>query len=322
MNTEELEAAVRAAWDREAIAIYADHLQAIGDPRGELVAIDLRIDEGNVDAAITARREQLIAEWFGADLPPGIVHYGFVDVRATGMRSDSQLAVALRGPGAKYVRSVELAGPHPELVPALEQLVAEPRPWLTKLVVHQWQDQREPTLTHGLVDVLPALTSLEISGRNVLDAPAHPNVQRLRVTGFDAHSALLDSTTIWSALTTLDLAFHCQYTPAPAALTNEQLATLLPARCVPALRELDLSRNGRGVIEPHSHGGAVQLGPFLARYARHPWLSVLHLPRLEPDARLQRSLDDLPALRELVVYDTPPNLMPKHRSARMRALAR
>src|SRR5450755_4371951 len=152
MNTEELEAAVRVAWDREAIAIYADHLQAIGDPRGELVAIDLRIDEGKVDAAITARREQLIAEWFGAELPPGIVHYGFVDVRATGMRSDSQLAVALRGPGAKYVRSVELAGPHPELVPALEQLVAEPRPWLTRLVVHQWQDQREPTLTHDLAD--------------------------------------------------------------------------------------------------------------------------------------------------------------------------
>lgn len=83
MNTEELEAAVRVAWDREAIAVYADHLQAIGDLRGELVAIDLRIDEGNVDAAITARREQLIAEWFGAELPPGIVHYGFVDVRAT-----------------------------------------------------------------------------------------------------------------------------------------------------------------------------------------------------------------------------------------------
>ena len=316
MNTEELEAAVRAAWDREAIAIYADHLQAIGDPRGELVAIDLRIDEGNVDAAITARREQLIAEWFGAELPPGIVHYGFVDVHATGMRSDSQLAVALRGPGAKYVRSVELAGPNPELVPALAELVAEPRPWLTKLVVHQWQDQPRATLTRDLATVMPALTSLELSGRNVIEAPAVPTVQRMRITGMSAHSALLDASTIWSALTSLDVAFHCQYAPTEP-ITNKRLQTLLPARCVPALRELDLSRNDRGMTEPHSLGGEVKLDDFLTRYAGHSSLAHVHLPRVYSADHFKASLEALPALRDLTVYDTARTLIPRLRSVKV-----
>ena len=321
MNTEELEAAVRAAWDREAIAIYADHLQAIGDPRGELVAIDLRIDEGVVDAAITARREQLIAEWFGAELPPGVVHYGFVDVRATGMRSDSQLAVALRGPGAKYVRSVELAGPDPELAPALAELVAEPRPWLTRLVVHQWQDQ-----TAG--DAQARSRDRDAGARRRSSSvvatcskhAAHPNVERLRVTGFGAFRAAR-ATTIWSSLTSLDVAFHCQYAPTEP-ITNKRLQTLLPARCVPALRELDLSRNDRGMTEPHSLGGEVRLDDFLARYAGHTALAHVHLPRLYSADLFTTSLEALPALRELTVYDTAQKWIPRPRSVKVHTLER
>jgi hypothetical protein len=152
----ELELAVRASWDREAIAIYADHLQAIGDPRGELVAIDLRIDEAGADAAVIARRNELIAAWFGADLPPGTVRYGFVDVDATGSTGQLQLTAALRGPGAAYVRSVALAGESPQVAAALALLAERPHPWLTSLTVKQWQegfattcddrgDSRDPT---------------------------------------------------------------------------------------------------------------------------------------------------------------------------------
>ena len=41
---DQLEASLRARWDRETLAVYADHLEAIGEPRGELISIDLRID--------------------------------------------------------------------------------------------------------------------------------------------------------------------------------------------------------------------------------------------------------------------------------------
>jgi len=318
MNLDELEAAVRVAWDREAIAVYADHLQTIGDPRGELVAIDLRIDEGEAGAEITARREQLIAEWFGADLPPGIVRYGFVDVRASGMRPDSQLTIALRGPGAKYIRSVELAGPHEELLPAVRMLVKEPCPWLTKLVIHQWQDVATPTLAKDLAVAMPALDALELSGRNILTMGAHPNVQRLRITGFDAHSALLDPSAIWPRVTALDFAFQCQYVTAARAPSRYELDRLL--RGLPALRELDLSRNDRGAIEPHSLGGTVVLGDFIPRFDS---LEVLRLPkRQRDDARLQNSLDALTSLRELDIYDTPTHDMPTHARAKARALKR
>jgi hypothetical protein len=318
MNLDELEAAVRVAWDREAIAIYADHLQTIGDPRGELVAIDLRIDEGEADAAVTTRREQLIAEWFGADLPPGIVRYGFVDVRASGMRPDSQLTIALRGPGAKYIRSVELAGPRDELLPAIHMLVKEPRPWLTKLVIHQWQDDDTPTLSKDFAVALPALDSLELSGRNILAFGAHPNVQRLRITGYDAHFALLDPSAIWPRVTALDFAFQCQYATAARAPSRYELDRLV--RGFPALRELDLSRNDRGSIEPHSLGGAIVLGDFLPRFAS---VEVLRLPkRQRDDARLQNSLDALTSLRELEIYDTPTHEMPTHDRATIRALKR
>ena len=38
-----LEDVLRADFSRENLAIYADALQEEGDPRGELIAIDLRI---------------------------------------------------------------------------------------------------------------------------------------------------------------------------------------------------------------------------------------------------------------------------------------
>jgi len=40
---DDLESALRAAWSAADLAVYADHLQAIGDPRGEIIALDLAL---------------------------------------------------------------------------------------------------------------------------------------------------------------------------------------------------------------------------------------------------------------------------------------
>ena len=62
----ELERELAITWSRDHLAVYADHLQALGDPRGELIAIDL----AGRPAASEGRRAQLVATWL-ADLPAG-----------------------------------------------------------------------------------------------------------------------------------------------------------------------------------------------------------------------------------------------------------
>jgi hypothetical protein len=320
----ELEAAVRATWDRDAIAIYADHLQAIGDPRGELVAIDLRIDQGEADPAVFARRAELIEEWFGAALPPGIVRYGFVDADASGMGPDSQLALALRGPGARFIRSVTLAGPHDEIGPALRELADAPRPWLTSLTLRHWQETASPlldvTATTQLFANLPALTSLVLEGRRILAAVAHPTVDRLRVTGFDAIDLTGDE--VWPRLRELDFTFHCQYAAQHADPPTATISRLLAPETLPMLAVLDLSRNEPGHVEPRALGGEIVVSAFFSRFAPHPTLASVRLPSLRHEAAIaavERALAQLPALRDVAVW-APAKRLPSHPTATIREI--
>jgi hypothetical protein len=75
----ELEQALRTAWSAETLAVYGDHLQRLGDPRGELVALDLApVPE---DDAWRARRHELVVAWLGeesAERWEHLVQHGFV----------------------------------------------------------------------------------------------------------------------------------------------------------------------------------------------------------------------------------------------------
>lgn len=315
----DLEAAVRATWDREAIEIYADHLQAIGDPRGELIAIDLRIDDRGPTAELRARRAELSEQLFGAALPPGLVKFGFIDADATGMAPASQLATVLRGPGAMFVRSVALAGTTAQNRIALEQLAAEERPWLTKLVIRQWQETTALTLgneeTKKLFARLPALTTLELEGRRILGNVAHPNVRAITITGFDALAALSDPTRIWPRVAKIDFAFHCQFASQFADPPIELISRLF-AGGLPALEELELSRNEPGHVEPRSLGGELVIPAFALRFSHHPRLAVLALPSLRSEpavATIERLLASLDALREVIVWG-PSQRMPASRA--------
>ncbi len=65
---ERLETALLARWGREEMTVYADYLQSIGDPRGEVIAIDLvNLDTVN-EAAWRDRRHDVLAAWLGDDL--------------------------------------------------------------------------------------------------------------------------------------------------------------------------------------------------------------------------------------------------------------
>ncbi len=321
-----LEAAVLAAWDREAIAVYADHLQAIGDPRGELVAIDLRIDD-SATAELLARRAELIAQWFGDDVPPGIVRYGFVDADATGTGPGSQLARVLRGPGAAFVRSVALAGTTEDNRAALEQLASEPRPWLTTLVIRQWDEQDAFTLgneeTKKLFGRLPELRTLELEGRRILGNAAHPSVRRLTITGYDALASLADPAKRWPRVEAIDFAFHCQYARQHTDPPISFISRLIAPACVPALAALDLSRDEPGHLAPRHLGGEVVISAFAARFSGHDRLAQLHLPSLRTEpavASVERTLSTLPALREVAIWG-PNQRLPAHPTARIHEVA-
>ena len=325
-GVQDLEAAVRASWDRESLAVYGDHLMSIGDPRGELVAMDLRIDQEGAAPAVVARREELIAAWFGSRLPPGTVRYGFVDLDATGADAAEQAAVALQGPGGAYVRSAAIAGPPDLVARALALLASAPRPWLTRLVVRQWRESGAPTIAAGacaqLVATTPHLASLEVNGRRVFGELVHPGVRALRVSGFDALASLTGEGTAL-AVTALDFAFHCHYAQQHAAPSASVLGGLLPARRLPALVELDLSRNEPGRLEPHTLGGDLNVCAFVDNLALRARLETLRLPPPISSTDvvvLQHALLDMPALRELIVVGPAKEL--RHPTAAIRFVDR
>ena len=322
----DLEAAVRASWDRESLSVYGDHLMAIGDPRGELVAMDLRIDQEGASPEVIARRNELIAAWFGSRLPPGIVRHGFVDVDATSAEPDSQLAIALGGPGAAYVRSVAIVGPPQLLARSMAMLTEAPRPWLVRLVVRQWDESKAPTIDEAtcqrLVAVAPHLAALEVDGRRVFHELVHPRLRALRVSGYDAVASLVGDGAALAA-TRLDFAFHCHFAREHAAPSAPVLRSLLAAGRLPDLVELDLSRNEPGRLEPHTLGGDLDVFSFVDNLALRRRLERLRLPPLISAAdlvKLQHALEDMPALRELTVIGAARSLV--HATAAIRFVDR
>lgn len=145
----ELEAQLRARWDdEERWAVYADALLASGDPRGELISLELRLARQPDDPELRAASMVLQAELAQGWTPPYAVNAsrvswsrGFV----TGLRSIelsdidevSCLARVLDSSRLRMLRRLELRVhevPEPELLPALVEL--EPGPIRALQVAH------------------------------------------------------------------------------------------------------------------------------------------------------------------------------------------
>ncbi|MCX5747622.1 MAG: hypothetical protein NT062_34585 [Proteobacteria bacterium] len=296
---DELEAALRARWDRETLAVYADHLESIGEPRGELISIDLRIDETGATPALIAHRRALIDQWFG--FQPAGVRHGFVDLDASSADPVIQLEL-LDGPAAPFVRSTIIVGAPATIVAALAKLSETERPWLTRLVIRQWSEGEAPTmpdvLVARLVRATPHLAHLEIDGRRVIGAFAHPAVRHARLSGCDAVTALPPG------LTSLDFAFHAHLASKHEKKIVARVRDRLLTGPLPHLTSLDLSRNEPGYLDPDSLGGEEDVYGILASLALRAQLEVLRLPRLfapRQEGLLRAALPGMPNLRELVV---------------------
>jgi hypothetical protein len=302
---DELEASLRTRWDRDTLAVYADHLQSIGELRGELIVIDLRIEEDGPLPDLVERRKELLAAWLRS-LPPGKVQHGFLDIDATGGDPIEQVRAALESGGAPYIRTIAIVGPTRVLREAVEIVASEERPSLARVVLRQWNEGQAWTMNatafERFIAATPGLHTLEVDGYRVFEAATHPALRRLRISGWSAIESLWGDGAAWPALDELDFAFAChlgdRYLPPPP---NRDL--LSRAR-FPAVRVLDLSRNEPGELDPVNLGGSTNPFGFLRQRELCTQLVELRLPSINTDAHLadvRGVLERLPNLARLAI---------------------
>jgi hypothetical protein len=143
----ELEAALAASWSRELLAVYGDYLQSIGDPRGELIAIDLHVADHGPSAELAARKISLAGTWLGPEVAVAVeIDHGFLAVRDRGNDpSRGVLRKLLALPVGRYLKRCAIEG------------------------TPEWREQLRPALDAA---VLPFLDDLDVSaeiGRRVSD---------------------------------------------------------------------------------------------------------------------------------------------------------
>lgn len=203
MTRIDLEAALAEEFSRQHLAIYADLLQAEGDPRGELIAIDLRIAEHGPSDVLKTRRRELLAELLGDATAPFVrddhnaFELGFGSVRIDGV-SGARLAAEralMESPLGPYLRHVTIRGGEKHLTTGIATLVRREHRWLRSLHVHydtMASRSTEPivsaSLTRKLIAATPVLehlrvtrstTTAEAAARPVFASFDHPRVREL-----------------------------------------------------------------------------------------------------------------------------------------------
>lgn len=281
---DDLEAQLRTSWDRvydrATIEVYGDQLQSLGDPRGELIAIDLAIEDGGPTRALTRRREQLVDAWLGETLPHGSIQCGFIDVDATSADPAGQVKLAVEGPGSRFIRGISMVGPPKLLAKAIEIVAAAPRPSMVRLTLRQWSELAEPTirgnLLAALLGVLPHLQMVELEGSQILSEFPHPRLPRLKLSGLDAIMSAM-SGLVMPQLTSLDFALYSHLATMRELIPPNFFAKFV-ARA-PALSHLDLSRNQLGFHDPDHLGGGGDLLLALRALALDDQVRTLKLPK-------------------------------------------
>jgi hypothetical protein len=285
-----LEAALRTRLDPDTLAVYADHLQSIGDLRGELIALELEIARTGTTLARELRRDELLQYWLGMPRV-GTPRFGFLELDLSfEFTPPPLLDAALDGPGGRFARTITIAGRSEFVAMAMSAISRAPRPWLVALAVHQRHD-RVPAIWasswSSLVAAAPHLDTLELTGDGIVEELHHPSVRRLRLTGLDGFDIIE-----LPAVTELDLEFSTtEYADVAISIIDN----------LPALTRLDLSRSGPADVVFALLGGLA---------LRHQ-LVELRLPPLTSvfDASVvDAAIAKMPALTKLVLSQTPPVL--------------
>jgi hypothetical protein len=231
----------------EAWAVYADELQTRGDPRGELIAIELELDgelpteeRERLEVAAAPLREQFTAalarRLAGAGIEAGVAatwRFGFlrsVNVERS-FELHERLASVFAGDEARFLCALAIdASPH--------------------------RQPRKPvgaTAVDRLARALPCLRTLTLIGREVFESLEHPSLESLHIRG---HDAIVELDRV-----NLPRLVELEYTLMPGPLLEQiyrvtdldpdpyRFTAALHGPAMPALRRLDLSRNNPGARE-------------------------------------------------------------------------
>lgn len=282
------------SWSADDLAVYADRLIEDGDPRGDLIALDLN---GGLGREWHRARFAAIEAWLGRDLAEKaapFLRYGFLE----DVGDDDLSAELLASPAGDYVRTFRSQNDVKTVQESIERLVSRPRPWLAELTIHLWSDpitnlpRIDPELADQLVAATPRLTTLDLSGKIVLERFAHPAVRTVKLSGADALREVA-----FPAATELDLAFHRVHRP---DRSKTERIVLEPA-ALPKLMRLDVSRNEPGRVAPHSLRGDADLFELLR--AHQPLLDQLEhlvLPSLPDEPSIGKTAELLSRMPKLV----------------------
>lgn len=245
-----LAASLQTEWSAETAAVYADLLIARGDPRGELIAVDLAHAAGP-RAELAVRKRELIQMWIGEAIagwtwqPHNVEHgllRGFAAATSATFGLVEQVEHLLDAVG-NHVRELVLSGSNVDLKGALTVLARAEGglPWLRTLTIHRVDGTRpiERATWQAVVAATPHLRELILEGKGVLASPLHPAVRTLRIQGF----AIAVGGQPFDTVTHLDLQFADPHAYGAELPPIDKLVAVVNPRAFPALRTLDLSRN-------------------------------------------------------------------------------
>ncbi len=319
-TTATLEAELRRAWTLDNLAVYGDHLQQLGDPRGELIAVDVHLARHGRGPEVEHRRRRALRAWLGLDDTVDPTRGAWEGVRfAFGFIDDLRVELApliLRGPAGPFVRGITLIQRPHTIRGLLDDLGAMPRPWLDRLTIVPrfkgpppqavWRagdPTFHPELLAPVLAGTPRLTRLELAGHRLILAFPHPHVTSVRIDGIDALLPILQAGPAMPAVTELELGFA--RTPGGPVVMQRPWPKLVPVASFPALRRLDLSAN-----EAQRATSDTQLDVFemLGGFDGLDRLVELRVPSLRTSQerdQLQRAIRRMPQLRRLEVIRGP-----------------
>jgi len=300
--TEQLEGALAQSFDHATLAVYADHLQAQGDVRGELIAIDLEIAQRGTTATLLTRRSELLHTWLGRLVAFDVAdsfRFGFLE--RVELRPE-YLAALLAHPAGRYVRGLALRGSNRELEAALAALAAGTHAWLATLALRNWNDDAliDIAVAARIIPATPALARLELRGVPMLDELPHPHVRELALTGTNTFNGIYGDGPPLPGARVLDIAFDEDAIAEEPTVDRRLMVSELR---LPALTALDLSRNEP--LDPEDGSFIVRgqsLWSFLGHQELRRQLTHLKLPALRNDhdtAELMDVLASMPLLEHV-----------------------
>jgi hypothetical protein len=299
-----LEASLQERWDRGTLDVYGDYLQSLGDPRGDLIAIDRQVAATGLTRALADQRHAVIQAWLGGETigghawNPAWFRDGFVDLEIDSFvgRQAPELPAVLASPAGRYLRSLRLKLPYERVASVIELLSRGRHPWLARLEI-ELSERRllEAPGEAALAAAMPRLRALALQTCSFRRF-RHPAVRRLELRGLPS-SELLEAG--MPDVTELEVDFDAPWAPVGQRAIDEWARRLEPAH-LPALRRLDLSPNEELTMrESRWLGLACDLVAALGGRDRLTHLVLPSLRSSEDAARVRELLAAMPGLVEL-----------------------